>query len=344
MEYLSNTKLGIEDKVDKSINSMVENMNNFSIKDMMSDSFDDVVNKVNAILGEGKKKDKEDKEDNLLLGDTEKQVKTAEERTKEIEEITASGGNAAGGAFLTPSAWKAGGDLDIGQDKKKFEDTNYAKGNTKRASVKRTYKTEGENFWSTVELNPGSGYVPKGMEHNFYLGQHSQNTDSNYPGKAKKMNESLDLNKRKFITNEENEKLGLNKRYISEEKLSEQQQKDRWKKLIDLKPYETIKAAESVISESVKPILECGCDAASSQVVTRGEAEKQAESSFEKVNSGGEFVGGKEVITVPKSDSITNVLYKVFKEDYTNPKKMYIMDMITNNYVINPAYNKGKNR
>jgi hypothetical protein len=182
------------------------------------------------------------------------------------------------------------------------------------------------------------------MEHNFYLGQHSQNTDSNYPGKAKKMNESLDLNKRKFITNEENEKLGLNKRYISEEKLSEQQQKDRWKKLIDLKPYETIKAAESVISESVKPILECGCDAASSQVVTRGEAEKQAESSFEKVNSGGEFVGGKEVITVPKSDSITNVLYKVFKEDYTNPKKMYIMDMITNNYVINPAYNKGKNR
>ena len=47
------------------------------------------------------------------------------EKEMQIDEVTASGGNAAGGAFLTPQAFKPGGDLGIG--KRKFEETNYAK-------------------------------------------------------------------------------------------------------------------------------------------------------------------------------------------------------------------------
>jgi len=356
--YLTSTKLGVEDKTDKSTNaSMVENMNKLSMKDMMSDSFDDIISKVNSFLGEGKKSkedegddDKKDKDDNLLLGDEiEKKAKTVDERTKELEEITASGGNAAGGAYLTPAAWKSGGDLNIGKEKKKFEDTAYAKGQQKRASVKKSIKEDG--FWTAVELNPGSGYVPKGMEKNWPIGLHGVEVNSSAEDKISRKGtagrslkeEKEFLIKKKFISLNENEEKGINKRYIITEQRDGAEEKDRWKKLIDLKPYETIKNAEDPTA-----LNECGCGeevTSDATMISRGEANTEAEAEFEKRNSdvqAGESIDGKEVVVVPKSDSLTNVIYKMFKEDYENPKKMYVVDMITGNYVINPAYNKKK--
>ena len=41
-------------------------------------------------------------------------------------------------------------------------------------SVKKSMK-EGDTFWTEVELNPGSGYVPKGMDRNFVMGKHTEN-------------------------------------------------------------------------------------------------------------------------------------------------------------------------
>jgi len=384
--YITSTKIGIEDKTEKSINSMVEtyNMKKLTLTDLMNSSDDELLSKLENYVNEGKeaKEDKGGKKDmnnpeviaanspgKLLFDDVEEikdeKVKTAaknklkkfgviainelkpsekktyfEELEKEmqIDEVTASGGNAAGGAFLTPQAFKPGGDLGIG--KRKFEETNYAKSKKERASVKKTMK-EGDTFWTTVELNPGSGYVPKGMEKNFVMGQHDKNINESIEKAVSKSEKpevlKESLVKRKFTTLEENASKGVNKRYIVTEQRSEEEQNDRWKKLALFETYETIKDAEN--------LHECGCDVDDSHMVTMAQGEEENEKEFMQRNmdaENGEMEDGRMVIMVPKPNSLSNAMFKVFQEDYLNESKAYILDLNSGNLVMNPNFKASK--
>lgn len=381
--YITSTKIGIEDKTEKSINSMVEtSMKKFSLKNLMTASDEDLSNAVETYINEGKE-DKSNKEDKarmnspeiiaanspgkLLFDDIEEikdeGVKTAaknklkkfgvvainelkpsekktyfEELEKELEikEVTASGGNAAGGSYLTPMAFKKGGDLNIGEEEnnEKFENTSYAKGQKQRPSVKKTMK-EGDSFWTTVELNPGSGYVPKGMEHNFVMGKHSENI--NESTNHKKEDASLlkeSLIKRKFASLNENTEKGINKRYIVTEQRTSDEQSDRWKKLSLFETYETINRSDNIIEE-------CECGASDPHEVSMNQGEHENEIEFMQRNSdveaGGE-VDGRAVVMVAKPNSLSNAMFKVYQDDYMNENKAYILDLNSGNLVANPNF------
>ena len=56
----------------------------------------------------------------------------------------------------------------------------------------------------------------------------------------------------------------------------------------------------------------------------------------------GEFVDGKEVMMVAKPNSLSNAMFKVFKTDYMNESKAYILDMTSGNLVNNPNFKADK--
>lgn len=374
--YITSTKIGIEDKTEKSINSMVETtMKKFTLKDLMTSSDEELSNTLDKYISEGKE-NKEDKErmnspevvaanspGKLLFDDLEEikdeKVKTAAknklkkfgvvainelkpsekktffdelEEELAINEVTASGGNAAGAAYQTPYAFKPGGDLGLGK-KKKLEDTNYAKGQTPRPSVKKTMK-EGDTFWTTVELNPGSGYVPKGMEHNYVQGQHNKKmNESTEPKKESPELIKESLIKRKFSSLNENNDKGVNKRYIITEQRNKTEEEERWKKLSLFETYETIRKAEDVIEE-------CGCPVDNHETtMSQGQAENEKEFMQRNTDAevGGE-VDGRVVIMVPKPNSLSNAMFKVYEDDYLNEGKAYILDLNSGNLVSNPNF------
>jgi hypothetical protein len=378
--YVTSTKIGIEDKTEKSINSMVEtSMKKFSLKNLMTSSDEDLSNAVDKYISEGKedKKEKEDKTrmnspeviaanspSTLLFDDIEEikdegiktaaknklkkfgvvainELKPSEKKTYfeelekelEIKEVTAAGGNAAGGAYLTPMAFKKSGDLNL-EEKEKFEKTPYAQGQKQKPSVTKSMK-EGDSFWTTVELTPGSGYVPKGMEHNYVVGQHDKKlNESVEPKKEDKSIIKESLIKRKFTTLNENEEKGINKRYIVTEQRNEAEQNDRWKKLAMFETYETINRDENIIEE-------CGCSVSDNHEVSMAQGEAENEREFMQRNSdaeaGGE-VDGRAVVMVAKPNSLSNAMFKVFEDDYMNESKAYILDLNSGNLVSNPNF------
>jgi len=262
-----------------------------------------------------------------------------EELEKElaIQEITASGGNAAGGAFATPYAFKPGGDLNIGTEKekankKKFEETNYAKNKQSKPQIKKEMK-EGDTFWSTVELIPGSGYVPKGMDKNFVMGQHAENIKKTNESVSKGTDETMlteSLIKKKFASLKENEEKGINKRYVITEQRTKEQQENRWKKLALFESSETIRKAESVIEDETF-------------VPTVNEIKENINEEENKFRtrvdvSADEQVDGKSVIMVPKPNSLSNAMFKVFEEDYLNESKAYIKDLNSGQLILNPNF------
>ena len=464
--YITSTKIGIEDKTNKSINSMVENsMKKFSIKDLMTSSNEDLSNTVDNYINEGKEKEEKKDDDkvrmnnpeviaanssNKLLFDDlseleEGEFKTAaknklkkfgvvavnelkpsekktyfEELAKELaikEEAPSFGAI----NYNQPSIFKKGGDLNL-QEREKFEKTPYAQGQKAKPHVEKTMK-EGDTFWTTVELNPGSGYVPKGMQHNFEMGAHAKNTDKNYPGKAKKINEAYvggvdydntlvpelkaivgDLNKitpyvlsakwspgenikvhgdnkggvvvysngklvyksnsieeflstginykamqlkenlikRKFSSLNENEEKGINKRYIVTEQRTKAEEENRWKKLAMFESNETINREENIIEE-------CGCadiESSNGHEVTMDMGQSENEREFMQRNSdaevGSDNVDGREVVMVAKPGSLSNAMFKVFKDDYLNEGKAYIKDLNSGNLVANPNFKNKK--
>jgi hypothetical protein len=373
--YITSTKIGIEDKTEKSINSMVEifNMKKFTITELMNSSDDELSNNLDSYVNEGKE-NKEDKErmnspeviaanspDKLLFDDIEDikddKVKTAaknklkkfgviainelkpsekktyfEELEKEmqIDEITASGGNAAGGAYLSPMAFKPGGDLNLG-NKEKLAKTPYAQNQLKRPSVNKSMK-EGDTFWTTVELNPGSGYVPKGMDKSYVSGQHDKNLNESLNKALNKSEEPSTLKeslvKRKFVTLKENEDKGVNKRYIVTEQRNAEEQNNRWKELSLFEGSETIKRAERVTEES---------EFSAEVPVIKEEISKEIMMRNLDAEVGG-TIDGRTVVIVPKPNSLSNAMFKVFEDDFLNEGKAYILDLNSGNLVSNPNF------
>ena len=394
--YITSTKIGIQDKTEKSINSMVEmSMKKFSLKDLMTSSNEELSAKMGNYISEGEdKKYEEDKtrmnspeiiaansQDKLLFDDIEdikdenfkiaaknklkkfgvvaiNELRPSEKKTYfdelakelEIQEMTGTGASGAGaGAYFTPMAFKKGGDLNLKEEEKKqkerFEKTPYAQGQKEKTYIKKTMK-EGDSFWSTVELGKNNMY-PKGMEHNFAMGQHDKNTDSNYPGKPKPIKEGEEkspaiikesLIKKKFTSLNENKEKGVNKRYIITEHRTLEEEENRWKKLAMFETYETIKKAENVIEE-------CGCDALPAEhenEVSMEQGEAEDERAFRERNLdaevGSDNIDGKVVIMVPKPNSLSNAMFKVYQEDYLNENKTYIKDLNSGNLVLNPNF------
>jgi len=283
---------------------------------------------------------------NLLFDDE-------EENKEAVDEVTASAGGAGAGAYQTPGAFAKGGDFDdemkdspekknIHEElQKRFEETPYAK-----KDKKRTLKREGNpDGWTTVELEPGSGYVPKGMNKNYALGLHGAEVNSKEEDKLSKgspkgraaMNESFDPGKKKFITESEHKELGVNKRYIITHKLSKDEEANKWAKLANFERNSTIRLAES-----------CGCpvdDGTKEKMVSREQGEQENEREFMQRNNNvdaGDTLDGKEIVVVAKPGSLSGAEFKVFKDDYINESKAFILDLNTGNLVNNPNYKRSK--
>lgn len=512
--HITSTKIGIEDKTEKSINSMVEHMkkNKLTLSDIFSSSLEDVSNNVESYVNEARKDGKEKKDKSkdqdkeklrmnnpevvaanskgkLLFDDLSeleegeykeyfkdrmkkfgaknpKELKPSEwaeinhgwksKEEKKLAEIStagsasvgAIGGQVVSGELGTVGNFKYAANpfkMDTGIMKRNFQDTNYAKGKKKRASVEKKFE-EGDTFWSKVELNDGSGYVPKGMEKNYVQGQHDLSAKGPKK-KSKKLNESIlnetgewvwdedqsawakgleddvkiienavpgfelievkgfdnyqgpyarviingknyniwtvgqdllwienfsvdntsgddknpgfegtvgdiidmlnsnikeSLIKRKFTTINENNDKGINKRYIVTEKRTEKEESNRWKKLSLFETYESIHKAENLCECSGECSCTCHDD---DDKVTMDQGQNETEREFMQRNQDaeiGEFVDGKEVIIISKPDSISNAEFKVFKDDYLNENKAYILDMKSGNLVCNPNFKAKK--
>jgi hypothetical protein len=182
------------------------------------------------------------------------------------------------------------------------------------------------------------------MDKPYVMGQHGLN--ESIQKVDEKLNDSKLLKesmvKRKFTSDEE----GVNKRYIVTEKRDVNEQKDRWKKLSLFETYETIHKAEGMC----ECMDECSCGGGSNysedeNLVTMDQGQEENERDFMQRNQdaeSGEFVDGKEVVIVAKPKSMTNVLYKVFKDDFMNENKAYILDLSTGNLVNNPNFKIGR--
>lgn len=289
---------------------------------------------------------------------SQEEKKLSEIATAGSAAVGAVGGQPVDGTVGTAGNFKYAANpfkMDTGIMKRSLSDTNYAKSKKKRASMKREFTSEaGAPYSYTVDLNPGSGYVPKGMEHNYVQGQHSKNTDKNYPGKLK---ENVDkkiedpkflkesLVKRKFALNEVNEKEGMNKRYIVTEHRSAEEEKERWKRLAMMETYETIHKAESLCECMGECTCGCGDSVSDEEYVTMDQGQEENEQDFMQRNQdaeAGEMVDGKEVIIVAKPNSLSNAMYKVFKNDFMNENKAYILDLTSGNLVNNPNFKAQK--
>jgi hypothetical protein len=342
--YFVSTKLGIEDRTEKSINSMVENnMKKLSLTDIIKGDFDETLDKIMESTKKDDQNHPEVKDANtkgkLLFDDKD------EDDENTVEEVTASAGGAGAGAYLTPGAFKKGGDFDKEMKEnihdelqKKFDETPYSK-----KEKKRRLNRENTNGWTTVELD-ADGYAPKGMDHNYAMGLHGAKVNSAEEDKLSKgspkgraaMKESFDPSKKKFVSLTENEEKGINKRYIITHQKSAEEESNRWKNLSNFEKNSTIRIAES-----------CGCpvdDGITEKMVSREQGEKENEKDFMQRNSNvghGDEVDGKKVVVVPKPGSLSGAEFKVFEDDYLNESKAFILDMNSGNLINNPNYNNG---
>jgi len=348
-KYFVSTKLGIEDRTEKSINSMVEsNMKKISLTDIIKSDFDETLEK---IMESTKKNHPEvvdaNSPNNLLFDDKEDK----EENEDKVEEVTGSG---SAGAFLSPGAFAKGGDFDdeMKDSKEKddlhaklqerFEETPYAK--------KRTLQREGKgnpSNWTTIELDD-DGYAPKGMDKDRPMGLHGVEVNSDEEDKLSKgspkgrgamkgkkgkgLSEGNDLSKKKFISLTENEDKGINKRYIITHKKTSKEESNRWKKLTEFEKNSTIRIAES-----------CGApieDGKENKIVKSSNKEVISENFMKKNDNvdDGDKDSGKKIVVVPKPGSLSGAEFKVFEEDYLNENKAFILDMKTGNLVNNPNY------
>ena len=348
--YFVSTKLGIEDRTEKSINSMVEinnNMKKLSLTDIINSNFDETIDKIMESTKKEVDKNHPEVKDantkgNLLFDDKD------EEDEDTVEEVTASAGGAGAGAFLTPAAFGKGGDFDKEMKEniheklqEKFEATPYSKRDKKRA-----LKRENVDGWTTVELD-SDGYAPVGMDKDHALGLHGVDVNSAEEDRLSKgspkgraamkgkaaLGESFDPSKKKFTTLTENEEKGINKRYIITHQKSSEEESNRWAKLSGFERNSTIRLAES-----------CGApveDGVKEKMVSREQGEEENMREFMQRNSNvdhGDEIEGKAVVVVPKPGSLSGAEFKVFQDEYLNESKAFILDLNSGNLVNNPNY------
>jgi hypothetical protein len=208
--------------------------------------------------------------------------------------------------------------------------------NWENTNQKNAPKSSNDDFWTEVDLIPGSGYVPKGMDKNYVSGLHDR------PGDMKKLgldeNKKPDLTKKKFFTESENKERGINKRYLITEKTTEEYEKERFKKLSTFKTRESIKEAEEMntffdsLQENKDPERLLNFK----KVLNENDFFDETEQETIKPNN------KKETIDVEKPNSKFGLTYKFFKSDFLNESKQFIFDINSSVYVKNPNFSNKK--
>jgi hypothetical protein len=327
--YILTTKLGVQDKIQTSLDSsMVEEqktINSMNLSNLSNLSESDITNyfqnKINESLGKIKtiKEHKEDENSDFAKKLNTVQVgnktllydeKIDEEKELEDEKIDEITSASSAGAFNTKYAFKKGGDFD-----KEMENENTS-----------------DPYFDKVPMGK-DGWPPKGMEHNFEMGNHKQKLNINEAREILKPTYKLDTTRKKFFSEEENKATGINKRYLVTDQLSESEQYDKWKKLSIFESNDTIKRAEDVLSDNELSILkECACQDEKyfdeKLYLDREDAEEKNNEEFEAMND-------DDYINIEKPNSF--VILKIKKEDLMNESKRFIFDYNTGNYVINPT-------
>lgn len=264
-------------------------------------------------------------------------------------------------------------------------------------------KSSNDDFWTEVELEPGSGYIPKGMKQNFVAGMHDRAGELKKMGLAenrgrKKINEDIqkmiqdarmqinhaiksnnqglankiagnlksqlefsgynwkqdpyaleilsdyinegkkpDLTQKKFFSLNENKDKGINKRYLVTEKTTEEYEKERWSKMVNLKTRETIKEAEEMstffdtLNENkdpetllnFKPVLNESLNYSSDDIFDEPK---------KPIN---ENAGDNEMIEVENPKSKFGTCFKFFKKDFLS-ENLYILEVNSKTYIRNP--------
>jgi DNA-directed RNA polymerase subunit RPC12/RpoP len=383
ISYLTDTKIGVEDKTEKSTTSVVENKE-FKLKNIMENNKSkldpkSVIDKKTIPLDKtekGKKADNELKNKKLFFDNKDmKNEKATKEmsvakckkcqhkfntlaisengteyvkcpkcnnrvpKEESIKEITASGPTGAGaGAFLT----------------NRFLKTSYAKNQSnKRPKIDRDYKVVPEqstNEWHTVKIDPNTH--PLGMP---FVKPNSKeelkNSTSGDVNKMKRMGLSENQTakeplKRKFMSEIENEKLGINKRYLITEKTSDEYLKERWNKLIKIKLNETIEKDEELFGDDEFENQNNFKDI--DNIPTNSNSKNITISDVDPYYNGDENLDDKELsepegvlgenkktINIQKPNTWFDTAYKFYEKDFLSESK-YIMDLNTKVYVPNP--------
>ncbi len=350
--YLSNTKIGVDDKIDKGTTSIVnenkQSMKKLTIKNIFS-SEDDIFSTIKeskenlkqvkdantkplASVSPYDKGGKKPEKDKFMLFD---------DKEKELNEdgapagVTASGPSGSGaGAYLTPNAFK-----------KTVKETAYGKQKAnKRPKITQEYNavpnSEGyknENFWQTVPQKSLDN-----LKHNHIIGAPGmEGIKVNSPeelefasrgfkknGVQKESIESpkakLDLTKKKMFSTTENEAKGINKRYLVTEKTSEEYLQERWKKLTNFK-----------LNESINENLEINDVLNEPEIKSTVKSTPINESVLE-VSAKIPLTHLEETITVQKPGSLFGLEYMFYKTDFLNEDKKYILDLNSKVFVPNP--------
>lgn len=364
--YLTNTKLGVDDKTDKSTTSIVneneQSMKKLTLKSIFSnedildsiseskikDNNTDSVKNANTIplskthpYNKGEKK--ADKNKFLFLDKNEEEIK--EEKEAPLQEdggpgVTSTGPSGSGaGAYLTPFAFKA---TSYGQYK-----------NKRKPKVTKEYKvvpnSEGYNndgFWQKVDVNALQGTHPLGMPgikpNSKEEWDATVNGDKNklkrlgLKESEQKITESPkikpDLTKKKIFSEADNISKGINKRYLVTEKTSEEYLKERWQKLSNFKIFESIKENEEILNE-------CSCDSNIESIKNKPELIdlniSVEETPIENVKS--ELATNlEETVSVIKPGSLFGIEYTFYKKDFLDENKKYILDLTSRVFVPNP--------
>lgn len=344
-EYMTSTKLGTEDPIEKSTASMVEG-STMNFNDILSSDEESLFSKLDEMFeipnAFSITEEKEEVEDDLLLSDEE--VKEEEKDDSIQQEITSAGG--AG------SVGKISYDAPFGKmSKRRFSDTEMGK----RQRLKETSGnwgpriTEGDDgFWQVVSQATLDRYKSDhimgapGAEDIEINSESEESFNSGGVNKFPQGKAFKDGDFEKYNTSikeaEEAQKRSIEaylsidpsvrKKWSREEVVTESERKSRWERLSTFETSETIKRAED---DSPK--------------------EKMNESIIKKVNEDierplvrnqnideGDRIDGKKVIKVSKKNSLYNIDYLVHEDDYLNEGKAYIHDYITGNLVNNPNY------
>lgn len=374
-KYLTDTKIGQDDKIEKKQNAstvMENKFNKMTLKSLLEGEFEKTGEEIYRLVLESTKKEEDKKADEPVKVDTkdgEKELLKGDESKEEegIKEITTAPGGIAGafGGQTTPTdnpETSAGGAYATvagtpqrrtingapkGQDgevvadsennpkeyrvNEEIEKTPYGEMKHKRARMVR----ENDGTYSVkVEMEPGTLNMPKGMNHPYAMGLHGTEVNSKEElektghGDLNKLNEAYDskvkLTQKKIVTNQDNEKLGVNKRYIVTEKLNKEEESKRFKQLFECQSFEGIK---DTIQSKVVPGKNYD-ELANQQFATQN-----SESNLDSTPACGCESGFQ---LIPKATH-SMVVFKLSEADL-KLNKAFVKDYFTNKIVPNPQY------
>ena len=222
--------------------------------------------------------------------------------------------------------------------KKSFQKTAYAKGQKSRPKVDKNYnvipETKNTNaskpYTQVVKIDPNTH--PLGMP---FIKPNSKEELERTSGvgsdfdKMERMGLKEDsssktsrLVKRKFISESENKKKGINKKYIVTEKTTQEYENDRWSKLATFNKYETISEAEEM--NSVFDNIDSYNDFYENDKEVIKESVSNASANVE------------QTIEVEKPGSVFGITQKFYQKDFLNEGKQFILDLNSMVFVKNP--------